>query len=250
MPITALDRKIRTLADSQAGVFSAAQARARGASPDLIRWRIRTGAWDRAARAVYGLPGAPPTRRQRIWIAVLAAGPGAVVSRRTAGELWGLPGFVAVPIEILARHGFKNHRLPGVIVHESRRILDDQLKVLEGLPVTSLERTLFDLAGAVHLKQADRATENALARGLTSTDRLWEVWTELAAPNRPGAKELQRILLKRAPGYVARESELESRFSELLEGTDLEQPEWQVNLGSDEWVGRVDALFRWARLVA
>ena len=55
--------------------------------------------------------------------------------------------------------------------------------------------------------------------------------------NRPGTNELRRVLLKRAPGYVAKESELEHRFSELLDGTDLERPEWQVNLGGEEWVG-------------
>jgi very-short-patch-repair endonuclease len=136
-----------------------------------------------------------------------------------------------------------------VIFHESRQLPDSQVKVLKGLPVTTLERTLFDLAGTGRAKRADRATDNALVKRLTTTERLWEVWAELAAPNRPGTTELRRILLKRAPGYVAKESVLEHRFSELLEPTDLERPEWQVNLGGEEWVGRVDAYFRRARLV-
>lgn len=247
--LTTIDHAIRRLAMGQAGVFSAEQARCRGASPALIRWRVRTGAWEKVVRGVYRLPGAPEDWRQRLWVAVLVAGPGAVLCRRTAAALWGLPGFVGAPIELLAPHGRKNHRLPGVIFHESRRLPDSQIKTLNGLPVTTLERTLFDLAGTGHVKRPDRATDSALVKRMTTTDRLWEVWADLAAPNRPGTTELRRILLKRAPGYVAKESELEHRFSELLEGTDLERPEWQTNLGGEEWVGRVDAYFRRARLV-
>jgi hypothetical protein len=119
-----------------------------------------------------------------------------------------------------------------------------------GIPVTTIERTLFDIAGTVDPKLADRAIEHALARRLTTPERLWEVWAEIAAPARPGTRTMRKLLSKRAPGYVAKESELEIRFSELVEAAGIEQPEWQRDLGgTTEWIGRVDAVFRKQRLI-
>ena len=60
---------------------------------------------------------------------------------------------------------------------------------------------------------------------------------------------MRDILDKRAPGYVATASELETRFVELLEAAGVEVPEKQVNLGGDEWIGRVDFVDRRARVV-
>ena len=115
--------------------------------------------------------------------------------------------------------------------------------------LTTLERTLFDLAGAINEKRADRAIENVLARRRTTIERLWDVWADLAVPRRPGVPVMRKLLLKRGPGYVARESELEIRFSELLDADGIAQPDWQVEIGDDEFIGRVDCLFRRARLL-
>ena len=115
--------------------------------------------------------------------------------------------------------------------------------------MTTLERTLFDLAGAINEKRADRAIENVLARRRTTIERLWDVWADLAVPRRPGVPVMRKLLLKRGPGYVARESELEIRFSELLDADGIAQPDWQVEIGDDEFIGRVDCLFRRARLL-
>jgi len=123
------------------------------------------------------------------------------------------------------------------------------ITVIDGLAVTTLERTLFDLAGAINEKRADRAIENVLARRRTTIERLWDVWADLAVPRRPGVPVMRKLLLKRGPGYVARESELEIRFSELLDADGIAQPDWQVEIGDDEFIGRVDCLFRRARLL-
>jgi very-short-patch-repair endonuclease len=56
--------------------------------------------------------------------------------------------------------------------------------------------------------------------------------------------------MERNPDFVAPESELEALFLELVEGYGLAVPERQVDLGDgDSWIGRVDFLFRGARLV-
>ncbi len=195
------------------------------------------------------MPGAPDIWRQRLWVALLVAGEGAVVSHRAAAALWGLPGFSEAPIEILARHGLKNHRPRRGRFRESRALPARHVTTIWGIPVTTIERTLFDIAGTVDPRLADRAIENALARRLTTRERLWEAWSDIAAPGRPGTRAMRRLMMKRAPGYVAKESELEIRFSELLEVAGIAQPDWQRNLGGDRWIGRVDALFRKQRLI-
>jgi hypothetical protein len=143
----------------------------------------------------------------------------------------------------------KDHRLPVGHFHESRARPASHVTIVDGIPVTTLERTLFDLAGAINEKRADRAIENVLARRYTTVERLWDVWADLAAPHRPGMRVMRKLLLKRGPGYVARESELEIRFSELLDANGIAQPAWQVDLGDDGFIGRVDCLFRRAGLV-
>ena len=160
------------------------------------------------------------------------------MSHEAAAALACVPGFPEGPIEILAPQSCKNHRLPTGIEPSST-----------AWRLTTLERTLFDLAGAINEKRADRAIENVLARRRTTIERLWDVWADLAVPRRPGVPVMRKLLLKRGPGYVARESELEIRFSELLDVNGIAQPDWQVEIGDDGFIGRVDCLFRRARLL-
>ena len=249
MRINAIDQAVRRFADRQHGVFSAKQAHTAGASPKVIKWRVETGAWEVVARGVYRLPGAPNTWRQRLWIALLVAGPGAAVAREAAAALRGVPGFPEGPVEVVAAHGMKDHRLPFGKFYESRRLPASHVTIVDGIPVTTLERTLFDLAGAINEKRVDRAIENVLARRWTTVERLWDIWADLAAVGRPGIRMMRKLLLKRGPGYVARESELEIRFSELLDANGIDQPDWQIDLGDEAFIGRVDCIFRRAGLI-
>jgi hypothetical protein len=249
MALTELDYAVRRLAGRQYGLFTVAQVLALGGTREATRQRRRRGLWEAVADGVYELPGAPHTWRYRLQLALLVAGPGAAVSHEAAAALLGLPGFPEGPVEILAPHGRKNHRLPGVRFHESRALPAEHVRILDGLAVTTIERTLFDLCGRITEKRADRAIENSLARRLTTPERLWATWADLAAPSRPGTHVTRKLLLKRGPGYVARESDLEIRFSELLDAHGIAQPAWQVELGDDDFIGRVDCLFRRARLV-
>jgi very-short-patch-repair endonuclease len=110
--------------------------------------------------------------------------------------------------------------------------------------VTSPERTLFTAAARENFRCAERAIDNALTLGLTSPERLWRTWGDLAARGRPGTVPMRAILLERQPGYVAPASELEARLRDLLRAEGLDEPERQVDLGGEGWIGRVDCYFR------
>jgi len=145
---------------------------------------------------------------------------------------------------VLAVHGLKNHRLKKGIFHESRGLLPKHVTTIDGIRVTTIERTLFDLASILKPKQLARAIDNAMAAGLTTARRLWGAWGELAGRGRKGTRLMRAVLLERLPGYIAPASELESRFRDLVKSEGLAIPDLQVDVGGAGWIGRVDCFYR------
>jgi len=121
--------------------------------------------------------------------------------------------------------------------------------MVHGVPVTTVARTIVDLAGVLHPGRTERAFDNALARGLTTVVAVREVATELCASGRGGSALMHRLLDERADGYVAPESGLEARFLSIVRAAGLPEPLRQRDLGGQEWVGRVDFLYPDKRLV-
>ena len=252
MTATALDRSVRSLAAKQHGVFTAKQVRSLGVTHRVVKRRVQREEWDVVADGVYRLVGAIPTWRQALQIALLVAGPGAVVSHRSAAALWRLPGFREGIVEILAPHGATHHRLKDGSVHESRRIPTHHVTTLDGFPVTSVERTLCDLASlpwGVHPKRLERAMDNALAMRLTTCEQLWRVWGDLVSRGRPGVQSMRALLAERLPGYVAPASELEALFRDAVTAAGMEQPVRQLDVGDEDWIGRVDFTYRRQRVI-
>jgi len=243
MGATSFDRAIRKIAAQQYGAFSAEQALSFGGTHAMLKQRRRREDIRLVADGVYVLTGAPPCWRQKLWIAVLEAGGGAVVDGRSAPALWGVPGFRESSVEVLALHGQKNHRLTAGVLRETRYLPASHMRRVDGIPVTSIERTLFMLAARESLKCTERAVDNALTLGLTTPERLWGMWAELAARGRRGTTAMRAILAERVRGYVAPASELEARFRDHLRAEGLEQPRRQVDLGAEGWIGRMDCYF-------
>jgi very-short-patch-repair endonuclease len=84
---------------------------------------------------------------------------------------------------------------------------------------------------------------------LTTCEDLWRTWGDLVSRGRRGVRLLRALLFDRQPGYVAPASELEAMFRELVRKAGLAEPERQINLGDEAWVGRVDFYFRRYRLI-
>ena len=105
--------------------------------------------------------------------AVLACGPGAVLSHRTAAQIWGLLPPASTSPEVTRRTKFRPR--PGIVCRRAI-IPSDERDVVNELPVTSVHRTIFDLAGmsggnpARSKREVERAMREAEVRRLT--DRL------------------------------------------------------------------------------
>ncbi len=244
-----VDGRMEALAAAQHGlVSSTTQARAAGLTESAIRHRRRSGRWLDVRPGVYRLAGAIQTPMLRAMAAVLHAGPDAMLSHTSAAGLLGLPGFGIDPVTISIPRSRRS--IDGVRVEQSLALPSHHRRVVDGIPCTSVARTVFDLCGDVHAQRAERALDHALARRRVTIPALWRVLDDLAVQGRAGTVLLRTLLTERGGRYVPPESELEARFIELVTSSALPAPERQLDLGdSDAWIGRVDFVWPDARLV-
>ena len=224
--------------DLRWGVFTRDELRAAGLSDTAIARRVATGALHRMYRNVYSV--APPAllRPEARWLgAVLACGEDAVLSHRSAAVFWELLedrwAFVDVTTPHRGRKG-----TDGIRLHRTRRLDVDAFEVVRGIPVTSVERTLVDLADVVSLRVLRRAARQAeVLRMPVGSPRE-------KAHGRRGAPSLAALSLYRAEISMTR-SELESRFLRLCRRFGLPAPEVAPVIEGKER----DFVWRDARLV-
>jgi very-short-patch-repair endonuclease len=120
--------------------------------------------------------------------------------------------------------------------------------LVDGIPVTTVARTVFDLASCVHPSRAERALDNALTRKLVDLESMRATTIELLRPGRTGSALMRQLLAVRGAGYIPPASGMEARVLALLAAVGIEM-EWQVDRGGDVWIGRVDFYYRRLRLV-
>lgn len=228
--------RLRLLAEAQHGMISQAQVRALGID---LRSGVARGDWERLSPLVLRRAGAPRTPRADLMAAVLDAGPQAAASHRAAAALWGLPGFDTASLDVLRPHVVDRHRPTLGRLHRTRLLPDNHVTVLDGIPVTSPGRTLFDLAAVLPPLRTERAVDNALAKSPSLLAALHRMLPELAERGRTGITVMRALLGARPAGYIAPASGLEARAIRLFEEAGI-RTRRQVDLGGDDWIGRVD----------
>jgi len=175
--------------------------------------------------------------------AVLAHGPGAVLSHRTGGHLWRLIPRSPVLPEVTCPTKFRAR--PGIVAHHAR-LPDDELGALLGIPVTSAFRTLFDLAGVLTKRQLERAMHEAEVRRLT--DRLSLPDLLARYPRRRGAANLRALLAAKTPAGVT-QTDLEELFVEFLDAHGLPRPRLNATLPIRGRLLRPDCMWPERRLL-
>lgn len=163
-----LDLQIAAVAARQDNVFTRADVFACGGSQKAIVIRLESGRWQQIHPGVYLLGAAPPTWLQLVRAGVLAAGEDAEASHRCGLVVWGADGLRAAPVEVVVP--YLDGPVPkGVIVHRSRRI--EPVSVIQGIPVTSIERTLLESATVTPPVVTEKAFAWAWRRGLTTPEK-------------------------------------------------------------------------------
>lgn len=243
-----LDPEIAEVVARQHGVLTRAQALAVGLTRDQIRYRVRTRRWLKVGEGVYRVAGYPTSSRTALWAACLGPGNGAVVSHEAAAALHGLASFRPGPTVVTVAHA--NARLAGLAtVHQSRRLFDDHVTDLDGLPVTTVARTIIDLAALYRQPRLEVVVDDALARRVLTIDELLVAFDDLVSPGRRGLGIIRRLLAVRQPGYVAPSTAAESKLLRALRIGGLPRPVLQFphpGVGID---GFVDAAYPADRLL-
>lgn len=217
---TTEDHRIAELAARQHGVVARAQLFAIGLTRDAITRRIRAGRLHLMHRGVYAVGHRRLTERGRWMAAVLAGGDGALLTHGSGAALWLLPfsrGRTTVTVP-----GRK--RAPSGITFVESQIPDDERTRIDGIPVTTVPRTLLDLAGITDERRLEKAVNEAEYRGLWDALSIVDLLDRY--PRRAGTPALRAILESRSPGVTR--SKLEDRFLSFLHAAVLPRPQLNV----------------------
>ena len=150
------------IAGEQHGVDHAGQLRAAGLSAggDQAAGRAR-GSLLPEFRGVYRVGHRAPSLEARYLAAVFACGEGALLSGRAAAHLYGLIKGTAPPPEVTAP---TERRVTGVTTHRSRTLDPRDATIVQGIPATTIPRTLVDLAAGLTFDELARACHEAEVR--------------------------------------------------------------------------------------
>jgi len=232
------------VADRQHGVVSRRQLLDLGLTEEAIDWRLAAGRLHRLHWGTYAV-GHRSLAREGHWMAaVLASGEDAVLSHGTAAALWGIRRASSGAIHVTAPRA--SHSTSTVRRHKSR-IPTDEVTVVDGIPVTTVPRTLFDLAAVSSVENVEFALREAEYRRLHDALSLWDLLARY--PGRRGARRIRTCLARRSEQVGRTNSPLEEVFVPFLRRHDLPSPRlnaW-IELGG-AWK-QVDCLWEPERLV-
>jgi predicted transcriptional regulator of viral defense system len=208
------DALISALAARQHGVVAGRQLAALGATRSMLETRIARGSLLRLHPGVYAV-GHRHLRREGRWLAaVLAIGPGAVLSHRDAAGLHGIRPANHERVDVTTPRRGRGNQERIEVHHATLDPLD--VTVVRGVPVTTIARTLVDLAAIVPKDHFARALSRAELNRVLDARALEAAMRR--ARNRPsGHANLRAALAHQADhGPTLTRSELEDRFVALL----------------------------------
>jgi Protein of unknown function (DUF559) len=228
-------------------VVSLEQLEGLGLTGDAVVKRAESGRLYRVHQRAYSLMPRVTTQRGKFMAAVLACGPGAVLSHRSAAYLWGLVDEWVEPIDVTAPN--RRGRSPdGVAAHRDGSLRPVDKTKLHGIPCTSLARTLLDYAGVAPEWELGRAVAQAEVLGVLDWDALRSLLRR--GRRRRGVARLRLVVDSLHPDTKRTRGDLERLFLAMCIRAELPQPE--VNIWLDIPGGKAlqaDFLWRGARLI-
>jgi hypothetical protein len=208
-------------------VVAAWQLLALGIGKGAIDYWLRCGRLHVIHRGVYAVGHPVLGDKGRLWAALLACGPKAVISHRSAAKLWGIRPNSRPAIDVTAP-GRSRHRREGIDVHLVRQLDPRDVTTIDGIPVTTLARTLLDLAEVVPRSQLPRAIAEADYLRLFDLKAVQEVLSR--SDGRRGVKALSLVLTAAVPKERTR-SALEQAFLDFCDQRGIPRP--KVNTHPD-----------------
>ena len=182
-----------------------------GLTQAAIDRRVWSGRLHVIHEGVYAVGHRHIERRGRLMAATLAFPDGAVLSHRTAAEEWRMLRVTSARPNVTSAERTLHGR-PDIVLHRVRSLAPERRTEVDGLPVTTVERTLLDLADAKDLTPLRRAWEGAQRERLLDVDKVIEI-----VENSPGRRvKPLKALIEEATDAPDTIEELEARFADFL----------------------------------
>jgi hypothetical protein len=231
------EQQIAALATRQHGFVAHWQLSALGLGDDAIHYRVRAGRLHPVHIGVYAVGHRKLTRSGRWMAAVLACGPEALLSHWDAAGLWQLLGRNGSLIHVTTPRNHKYVRSGNVKVHRPRVIHADDRSETDGIPVTSVAKTLIDLAPFAHKDTLARAWDEGARLELFTHDDI--VAVRARSRGKRGLAKIDALIADRRPLPPVTRSTLEIMFVEFCQRYGLPAP------AMNTWIGKYEVDAAW-----
>src|SRR5919201_5456962 len=214
-----LDHLLAALAGKQHGVVAVWQLLALGFSRRQIDVRVDAGRLHSVFWGVYSVGHPARTAEALEMAAVLACGEGAVLSHWTAASRWKLLRPTGGRVHVSAPgdrrvRGIRTHHVPGLHPHDCTK--------RDNIPITSVSRTLLDLAAVADERLLRRAVHQGARSGWLNHRAIHQVLER--NPRRKGSKQLRAVIASVTPATRRSRSDLEVAFLAICKIYDLPEP--------------------------
>ena len=233
---TSSEAELFRVTSAQHGLITLDQLHELGWDRNDIHRHVREGWLVRADSGVFRVASTEPTWRQRALTLRLAAGPNALIARRSAARMWELDGAHWPETEVVVPRWDRRHVRSGRIV-ESTDLTAGDAAHLDGLDVTSVERTLIDCAAVARPQRLARLSDSAVRRGLTTYELIFDRFVRLARRGRPGTVRMRSLLDERMGLGLSSGNAFESLLLRSIRRDGLPEPVAQllVRVGDDRY---------------
>jgi predicted transcriptional regulator of viral defense system/very-short-patch-repair endonuclease len=224
------DRELAELTGRQHGVVSIRQLLGPlGYSQPAVSRAAAAGRLHPLHQGVYAVGHVNLSLHGECLAAVLGGGPEALLSHYSAGWLWGLTNHSPAPFHVTGPQARRAR--PTIRIHRSRTLAATDRRMHEGIPVTSVARTLLDQAALVPDRNLRRLLKRAEERKLIDLAAVRDVLGRNRGHH--GARRLRLAIALYEPPPFTR-SEFEARFFEAVRSAGLPTPRVNCNLAGME----------------
>jgi very-short-patch-repair endonuclease len=224
-----LNAQVLRLAGRQRSLITRRQLRALRVTVRQVETWLANGLLVRVHHGVYALAGARRDFDFEVLAGVLAAGPEAVVSHRTAAALFGMRRVTCSAVEVTV-HGRRAPKGAGLVAHRSDLLLPADCTRIGVVPVTTPAWTLMDLATVLEPSRLEGAFDDVLVRQLASLSTVERLVGRFEGQRRPGVRALAELVAERRRGKRPSQTGLEDELLEVFRAYGLPAPERQFPL--------------------
>jgi hypothetical protein len=231
------ERDVAALASRQHGVVAHWQLRALGFTDDAIDYKVGAARLNPVHLGVYAVGHTKLTTRGRWMAAVLACGPEALLSHWDAAALWQLLGRNGSLVHVTIARNHKYVRSGQIKVHRPRVIHPDDAAISDDIPVTSVARTLVDLAPFAHKDTLARAWDEGARLELFTFEDITAA--RARSRGKRGIAKIDALIAERRPLPPVTRSTLEIMFVEFCRRYGLPAP------AMNTWIGKYEVDAAW-----